>query len=115
MKHQGIFLCLFLVLFVSSGLAADPVAVTHWYSITISEGASSHTFTGSSSLDSEHLGAFINNGTLIVLEDLRHYGIMNGGNTTGWQNNKEASKLFLLPRTVLYFSELPGDPLMPGK
>ena len=115
MKYRSTLTCLFLVLFAGSVLAADPAAPTHWYSITISEGASPRTLTGSSSLDPEHLGATINGGTLIELGNLRSYGIASDGAKTEWQNMSEGLKLFLLPRTVLYFSELSGDPLVASK
>jgi hypothetical protein len=47
----------------------------------------------------------------IVLENLREVYATSSDVQMAWHPSGEAVRVFILPRSVLYFSELSGDPL----
>ena len=101
------FLLCFTLLSPCIGAAAPPTV--HWYTVTLSDGKSSETFTGSSESDADHLAAdILRPNSFITLADLRSYGSRDG-TTYKWFPG-ESGKLFIVGRTVLYFRELPADP-----
>lgn len=90
--------------------------VVHWYEIAISGTGSGKTFTGSSAWDPAEMARRLAFPEPIVLENLRAvFGGGAGNLPMGWHPNDDVLKVYILPRVILYFSELPGDPAAPAK
>ena len=104
------FASIAILLFTSlSAFAADPSPL-HWYAITITDTPNSKTFTGSSSLDASQLATRVNGSDLIKLENLREVFSRSSDVPIAWHPADEPKSVFILPRTVLFYSELSGDP-----
>jgi hypothetical protein len=106
---KAIVLALVLAFPVSAG---DTPAV-HWYQIVIAGPKETKTFTGSSPLEAAQISARLRSSDPIVLENLRDIFAKSSDVPMAWHPSDEAVRVFILPRTVLYFSELSGDPAAP--
>ncbi len=93
--------------------AADSANPVHWYRITITVPGATQSFTGSSPLDATQMAASLTNieAPPISLENRREqFQDDNRKLEYGWHPYEPGSKVFVFPRTILYFEELPGDP-----
>ena len=99
----------------AASTAADAPAPAHWYQFYIREGASSQSFTGTSSLTSSEISAEIVSEHVIRLEKLRSFGVVPGSGdvTLRWHTSPEenGATLFIVPRNIIYFYEYAADPL----
>ena len=106
---QNLLAFLLCLTVISPCFGADAPPTVHWYTVTLSDGKSSESFTGSSESDSEHFAAdVLRPNSFITLVNLRTYGSQDG-KTYQWFPSEDG-KLFIVGRTVLYFRELPADP-----
>ncbi len=111
MKITRIFLLLLLCSFVT--VTAAPPAV-HWYQVFIN-GSSSKTLTGSSHFDPEQLAVKLNGADPIVLENLRDIFARSSDEPMRWHPDDSTVKAVIPTKSILYFTELPGDPAAPKK
>ena len=84
----------------------------HWYEITTLGTREPNRFVGSSSLSSEQVAAKVTGTDFIVLENLREIFVERNGGV--YRPSKWAEKMYFPSRSILYFSELPGDPAKVG-
>jgi hypothetical protein len=111
MKLPKIFAALLFLFFAGTSWAAEAQNVLHWYSITVTTGQSTDTFTGSTTLDSKQFAVLFTAIGPIELDNLRELTIRAGESAKDWHPNEEVTKIFILPRSVIYYCELPGDPV----
>jgi len=86
----------------------------HWYTFVITNGGSTSTFTGSSTIAEADMATAVASGTqAISLDDLRLFGAQPGSTdpNSKWYAAPTRDRLFILPRNVVYFFSLSGDPL----
>lgn len=95
-------------------LGEEP-STKHWYQFTIRTGGNSETFTGSSTLDIESMkAAAFDHNNPVELVDLRELGVFDEKGFT-WRANTSVRQLFIIPRSIVYFSALETDPLQKAK
>jgi hypothetical protein len=99
---------LFVLLSCSAWAADAPPA--HWYQIVIAGPKDTKTFTGTSPLEPAQMAARLRGSDPIILENLRDIFAKSSDVPMAWHPSEEAVRVFILPRTILYFSQLPGDP-----
>ena len=81
----------------------------HWYTVYVTVGADTKSFTGSSPLNAGELaGAVVPNGYPVRLEHLRAFFRMN--DKSGWHEDKTIVAFFIVPSHVIYFYELAEEP-----
>ena len=98
---------------VSLALASAALAADHWYQFTITDGGSTVEFTGSSTSDPGQIAKMLSGAEPIVLGNLREFSPVGDDENapSAWHEVAGANKLFLVPKHVLFFYELSGDPL----
>jgi hypothetical protein len=96
---------------LSPSAAADP-AKNFWYSVTISKVNTTETFTGSSDLSPDELAVRVAGSTPVLLENLRVEALIPGDDAVKWHAVEVNPNVYLMPRAVLFFRELRGDPLL---
>jgi hypothetical protein len=94
-------------------LAGSALAADHWYQITITDGGSTVEFTGSSASDSGQISKMLAGTDPVVLDNLREFSPISEEENapSAWHPVAGATKLFLVPKHILFFYELAGDPL----
>jgi hypothetical protein len=92
-------------------LAADP-SNNYWYSVTVSKVDTTAIFTGSSDLSPEMFASRVAGEAPVLLENLRIEGLAPGDDVAKWHAVAENPNVYLMPRVVLYFQQLRGDPLI---
>jgi hypothetical protein len=116
MNFPRLFALLIIAVLPFLAAGADSAAPIHWYRITIAAGNSTESFTGSSRLSGDELAVRVTDPDPILLENRRDYFAHPDKNLPlGWHANADAPKIYILPRTVLYFEELSGDPAAKAK
>lgn len=111
MRYFARTVVIFSVMLAMGSLSAAPHADQHWYQITITTGQGTETITGSSPSDSNELARAIAGTNAIVLENIKDQGIFEQGKPISWRAAPGVTKIFIIPRSILYFVELSGDPL----
>jgi hypothetical protein len=104
-KILGLF-CAFAFTLAAAAHAAD-----HWYQVTILAGDSTLEFTGTSSLDSAQVAKQVSGTELIMLENLREFNQPDESAPGTWVQVAGATKVFIVPKSVLFFHELSADPM----
>jgi hypothetical protein len=104
--------CLGMCMSLLSPCAAADPAKNFWYSVTISKVNTTETFTGSSDLSAEEFAVRVAGSTPVLLENLRLEGLVPGDDAVKWHAVTENPNIYLMPRAVLFFRELRGDPLL---
>lgn len=114
MNSRKLLFILFAAAISISTAVAESEAAVHWYTITIVAGDSTLSFTGSSTMEADLMGARLANGSAsaspVELQNRRECSLDPTRHTWKWEAAKDGSRLFILPRTVLFFVELPSDP-----
>ncbi|MEA3213144.1 MAG: hypothetical protein QOE70_6201 [Chthoniobacter sp.] len=107
------FLAVLLTVALSSfAVAADPEDPAYWYKIAIQSPGGTTSFVGTSRFTPETMGdAVLATATLLKLENLRMLANTDG-TAFRWQPDSEAVRVFIVPKTILYFYELQGDPML---
>lgn len=93
------------------GIAADP-SNRFWYSVTISKVNTAETFTGSSELTPEEFATSVAGASPVLLENLRIEGLIPGDDAVKWHVAVERTNVNIMPRAVLFYEILPGDPAL---
>jgi hypothetical protein len=91
--------------------AADP-AKNFWYTVTISKVNTTETFTGSSDLSPDEFAMRVAGSTAVLLENLRVEALIPGDDGVKWHAVEVNPNVYLMPRAVLFFQGLRGDPLL---
>jgi hypothetical protein len=111
MKFCALLLVMLGILGQLATAAPEPTA--HWFQITVVVGEHKETLTGSSRFDAPSLGSWIVAGTAVVtLENLRDSGFYVDAKTYEWRAVQGMKSVNILPRSIVYFYELPEDPLI---
>lgn len=115
MNFRKLLFILFAAAISVSAAVAEPAAAVHWYTITVVAGDSTLSFTGSSTMEADLMGTRLANGSAsaspVELQNRRErFADPKANLPMGWHPYNEGERLFILPRTVLCFVELPGDP-----
>lgn len=91
--------------------AADP-AKNFWYSVTISKVNTTEIFTGSSNFPPTEFAERVAGSSPVLLENLRVEALIPGDDAVKWHAVEVNPNVYLMPRAVLFFQELRGDPLL---
>lgn len=106
-------LCLLVLAFVCATLSAATAAPNerHWYSVTITTGFSTQTFTGTSPLAPAQITARLGGPDALTLDDIREY-YAAAEERQRWHQDLDKKQMYIGFRSILYFVELTADPLL---